>query len=152
MRYLVLLLLLIPFNVSAQPSQQQAQRGGPKSDPTSLVIRQDALSAADQVIDQITEIEDLRSRVALAEKVVQLLAKSRPERLRKLLNTIFEDAVTLKTESPKTKSMPTDLDSTLRRIIQTAAVVDVELARGYIETLSNLKPIDGVAKSASNVS
>jgi hypothetical protein len=40
----------------------------------------------------------------------------------------------------------------LRRIVQAAAVVDVELARGYIETLSNLKPIDGSAKSASNSS
>ena len=152
MRYLLILLLLIPFDILAQTTQRQAREDRPKTDPTSLAIRLDALSAADEVIDQIYEVEDLRSRVALAERIVLLLAKSRPERLRKMLTTMFDEIMTLKTEPPTTKSAPADVDSILRRIIQSAALIDVELARSYIETMASLKASDGTAKSASNAS
>ena len=149
MRYLLIVLLLIPFEVLSQTTKRQARPDTAKSDPTSAAIRQDALSVADQVIDQIKEVEDLRSRVALTEQVVRLLLKKRPERLRKLLDTIFDDAIAL-SEQSKTKSVPPDLDSILRRIIQGAALIDIELARGYIETLANVKAPDGTARSTSD--
>ena len=152
MRYLLIVLLFIPFDVLSQTKQRQAQADPAKSDPTSLTIRQDALSAADQVIDQIKEVEDLRSRVVLAERIVRLLAKQRRERLRKMLDSIFDDAIALKTQSPKTKPVPADLDSILRRIIETAALIDIESARGYIQTFSNLKALDGTAGNPSNSS
>jgi hypothetical protein len=152
MRYSVLLLVLIPFELLAQPAQRQVQKNQTRSDAVSVAIRQDALSTADQVIDQVSEVDDLRSRVALAEKVVRVLVKSRPERLRKMLNTLFEDAIALGTDSPKTKSAPLDLDAIVGRIIQTAALIDVELARSYINVVSNLKAKDGAAKKDSNAS
>ena len=151
MRYLLIVFLLIPFDALSQATKRQAQPDPAKSDPISLAIRQDALSAADQVIDEIKEVEDLRSRVELAERIVRLLVKKRPERLRKLLDTIFDDAIALSAPS-KTKSVPADLNSILRRIIQTAALIDVEFARGYIQALSNVKAPDGTAKSASDLS
>src|SRR6185503_11985820 len=133
----------------SQPASRQMPKNQTRSDAVSVAIRQDALSTADQVIDQVSEIKDLRSRVALAEKLVRILAKSRPERLRKLLNALFDDAVALKTDSAKT---PSDLDSILGRIIQTAAIIDVELARNYIEILSNLKAVDKAARSDTSAS
>ena len=151
MRYLLIVFLLTPFDALSQATKRQAQPDPAKSDPISLAIRQDALSAADQVIDEIKEVEDLRSRVELAERIVRLLVKKRPERLRKLLDTIFDDAIALSAPS-KTKSVPADLNSILRRIIQTAALIDVEFARGYIQALSNVKAPDGTAKSASDLS
>ena len=111
MRYSVVLLLLISFEVLSQPASRQVPKNQAGSDAVSLAIRQDALSTADQVIDQVIEIKDLRSRVALAEKLVRILAKSRPERLRKLLNTLFDDAIALKTDFAKTNPAPSDLDS-----------------------------------------
>src|SRR3569832_1694493 len=107
MRYLLIVFLLIPFEVLSQTTQRQARADVAKSDPISVAIRQDALSAADQVIDQIKEVEDLRSRVALAEQVVRLLVKKRPERLRKLLDTIFDDAIAF-SDQAKSTSTPAD--------------------------------------------
>jgi hypothetical protein len=150
MRFLVIVLLLIPCEVLSQTTPQPAIADQTKQESVSLTIRQDALAAAEQVIDQIKDVEDLQSRVELAEKIVRLLAKKRPERLRKMLNAIFDDAISLKTGPPKDKSVPPELDSILRRLIETAALVDIELARGYIQTLSNLKAADGTVNTASN--
>src|SRR5688572_6052051 len=125
MRFLLIILLFIPFDVLSQTTQRQAQADPARSDPASLAIRQDALTAADQVIDQIKDVEDLRSRVALAEKLVRLVAKQRRERLRKMLDAIFDNAIALKKQSPKTNSVPADLDSILRKIIETAALIDI---------------------------
>jgi hypothetical protein len=150
MRYLVVVLLLIPFDVLSQTTPRQAIPYPTKQEKKSLTVRQDALSAAEQVIEQIKDVDDLQSRVELAEKIVKLLAKKRPERLRTMLNAIFDDAISLKMGPPKNKAMPPDLDSILRRLIETAALIDVEFARGYIETLSNLRASDGIVKTASN--
>src|SRR6476659_5342045 len=89
MRYSVVLLLLISFEVLSQPASRQVPKNQAGSDAVSLAIRQDALS----------------------EKLVRILAKSRPERLRKLLNTLFDDAIALKTDFAKTNPAPSDLDS-----------------------------------------
>jgi hypothetical protein len=151
MRYLLIVFLLIPFDVLSQTRQRQAEPDAAKSDPIALAIRQDALSAADQVIDEIKEVEDLRSRVTLAEQIVRLPLKKRPERLRKLLDTIFDDAIALSAPS-KTRSAPADLNSILRRIIQSAALIDDELARGYIQALANVKAPDETARSAIDLS
>ena len=149
MRFLVILLLLIPFEALSQSSPQQSPKDTAKKNPALLAIRQDALSVANQVIDEISEVEDLGSRVGLAEKVVQLLAKTRPERCRKMLDSIFDDVVVLK-DSSKDRPTPPDVESILSRIIQAAAVVDLQLAQVYIETLSKIKELDGVGKSVSN--
>ena len=149
MRCLLIVFLLIPVDVMSQTTKRQT--GKAKSDPVTQAIRQDALSSADQVVDEIREVEDLRARVTLAEQAIRLLVKKRPERLRKLLDTIFDEAISLSDPS-KTKSAPADLNSILRQIIQTAALIDIEFARGYIQRLANVKTVDGADKSASDIS
>ena len=147
MKCLVILVILIPLAVSAQITQRQKQT---KPDPMSRAIRHDALSVAEEVIDQISEIEDLRSRVTLADKVVLLLGKSRPERLTRMLDKIFDDAMARKAESLRTKSQPEELDSILRRVIQIASRIDLALARRYIEASANIKAVKGADNDVSN--
>ena len=101
-------------------------------------------------IDEISELEDLHSRVALAERVVQLLAKARPERCRRMLNAIFDDVVALKDSSSKDRPIPPDFDSIVGRVIQAAAIVDLQLAHVYIDALSTKKDLEEVRKSGSN--
>lgn len=112
-------------------------------------IRVDALATADQVIDQINEIEDFGARVALAEKIVRVLKKSRPEHLRKMLVSLFDEAMSLRSSPAKAKSTRLDLDSVTYKIIQTAALIDVDFASGFIEALSQTAASDADARSDS---
>jgi hypothetical protein len=110
-----------------------------------LAIREDALSTVDQLIAEIGEVEDLQSRVVLAEKIVQLLAKARPDRCRKMLNAIFDEAIALRAKS-KEKSAPPNLDSSISQIIQAAAVLDLELAIKFIDASTTSKQTGSEAK------
>lgn len=150
MCFLIIFLILGTF----QPSQRQRKAPNilEKTDPASLAIRQDALVTADQAIDEISRVEDLRSRVVLAEQVVRLLSKVRPERCQKLLDTIFDDAVAMKRNSLKPKSGPADLDSIISKVIQAATLIDVELARRYVEELSEFGPADVPSRRTSGSS
>lgn len=139
MRFLAIVLFLITLAAPSQGMRRSQESKKPQqSDQVLLAIRQDALSAADQVIDEIGEVEDLRSRVALADKIVRLLAKARPDRCRKLLNTVFDEAIVLRAGG-KENTVPSDLDAIISRIIQAAAVVDLELAHRFVEALPNSK-------------
>jgi len=141
MGFLIIFLILSTFQPSPQ-NQRKAPNSLQKTDPVSLAIRQDALMTADQAIDEITRVEDLRSRVVLAEQIVRLLSKVRPERCKKLLNTIFDDAMTIKRNSLKDKSAPANLDLIISKVIQAAALIDVEFARRYVEALSESRAAD----------
>jgi len=143
MRFLTIVLCLVVL-AAPSPALHGAQRSKQpqRADHVLLAIRQDALSTVDQVIDEVGEVEDLSARVALAEKIVRFLAKARrPDRCRKMLNAIFEDAIGLRA-NPKEKSVTLDLDSIISRTIQAAAVVDLELAHRFIDTLANSKQTD----------
>lgn len=146
MRFLAVVLCLIAL-AAPSPAMQRSPRSkeSQRTDAALLAIRQDALSTVDQVIDEIGGVDDLRSRVALAEKIVRLLAQARPDRCRKMLNSIFDEAVALRT-NPKETPIPPDLDSIISRTIQAAAVIDLELAHRFIEALSNSKQTDPKAK------
>ena len=145
MRFLPIILCLIAIAGHSLAVQQSQTSNEPaRGDQVLLAIRQDALSTVNQVIDEISEVEDLRSRVVLAERIVQLLAKARPDRCRKMLSVIFDEAITLKA-NPKEK-VPPDLDSIISRTIQAAAVIDLELAHRFIEVLAKSEQTDFEAK------
>ena len=150
MRFLTIVLCLVVL-AAPSPSLQGAQRTkqSPRADQVLLAIRQDALSTVEQVIDEVGEVKDLSARVALAEKIVRILAKARPDRCRKMLKALFDEALGLRT-NPKEKSVTPDLDSIISRTIQAAAVVDLELAQRFIDSLANLKqPNPDASKDAS---
>lgn len=141
MRLVLIFLLLTPLEALAQNAQRPSQTPASKHDAVLIAIRQDALSTANSVIDEIDDIEDLHARVALAEKIVGLLYKVRADRCRKMLNSIFEDAIAQKAETSKGRSTANSY-SIISRIIQAAARIDLELAQRYIQTLSDLKSAD----------
>jgi hypothetical protein len=141
MRLILVILFLIPVAVLAATAQPPPQTPSAKQDAALLAIRQDAISTANRVIDELGEIEDLHARVALAEKIVELLHKARPDRCKKMLNSIFDDAVAQKAEKSKSGSTST-VDSIIGRVIGAAGRIDLELADRYIQTLSDLKNDD----------
>lgn len=150
MRYLsmVILALLIPFGATSQTAHRQTKTGPAKVDPASVTMRIDAVAAVDQVIDQLDEIEDLGARAALAEKIVRVVGKSRSDRLRKMVKGLFDETMNLRSAPAKAKSP--DLDSITYKIIQTAAVIDLDLASGFIEVLSQTAASTTEAKNSSN--
>ncbi|HXQ36031.1 MAG TPA: hypothetical protein VN843_18590, partial [Anaerolineales bacterium] len=125
--------------------QSQRSKEPKQGDELLLAIRRDALSTLNQVIDEMGEVEDLRSRVALAEKIVPLLAKDQPDRCRKMLNSIFNEAIASKA-NPKEKSILPDLDSIISRTIQAAAVIDLQFAHSLIESLPNSRQTEPQTK------
>ncbi len=93
-----------------------------------------AILVLDSTIDELPQVEDIRARVELAESIVKLLAKSRPEHCRSMLNALFNDAIELRaTTSSDTKDSDLDPDLILRKIIQITASFDRELSSSYIE-------------------
>lgn len=152
MRYLSLsiLALLIPFGATSQTVHGQTKAGPAKADPASVTMRIDAVATVDQVIDQLDEIEDLGARASLAEKIVRVVGKSRSDRLRKVVKGLFDETMNLRSAPAKAKSIRPDLDSITYKIIQTAAVIDLDLASGFIELLSQTAASTTEAKNNSN--
>jgi hypothetical protein len=91
----------------------------------------------DSSVDELREIGDLRARLELSESVVKLLAASKPDRCRRLLDSLFDDALRLRSAKPRDgdarRSLP-DPDLTIRKIIQIAGGFDRKLAQSYINT------------------
>lgn len=93
-----------------------------------------AILVLDSTIDELPQVEDIRARVELAESIVKLLAKSRPEHCRSMLNALFNGAIELRaTTSSDNKDSDLDPDLVLRKIIQITASFDRELSSSYIE-------------------
>jgi hypothetical protein len=125
----------------AQNTQRLPQTPANKQDAALTAIRHDAFSTANRVIDEIDELKDLHARVALAEKIVGLLYKVRPDRCQKMLNSILDDAIAQQSETSKGSST-SNSDSIISRIIQAAARVDLQLAQRYVQAVSESKNAD----------
>ena len=124
MCFIIVILLLFPVEVLADTAQLESQRAATSQDAALVAIRQDAFSTANRLIDELDEIEDLYARVAVAEKIVGLLYNVRPDRCRKMLNSIFDDAVAHKAQRLKSTST-SNPDSLIGWIIGAAARVDL---------------------------
>jgi len=91
----------------------------------------------DSVIDELREVESLEARVALAEDVIDLLIKKKPERCRQMLDSLFNDALQLGNIEDSEKQN-INLDSVMSKIIGIAARFDKKLAESYVAKYAKL--------------
>lgn len=93
-----------------------------------------AIEALESASYELQEVEDLATRVALTEGIIELLAGKRPERCRQLLESLFGDAL-----KPDRAAAP----GVLRKIIAVAADYDPKLAQNFAERYASSKETDG---------
>ena len=86
----------------------------------------------DSVIDELREVDDINARISLAETIVTLLAKSRPERCRGMLDSLFDEALQSRRDEAS-KAVESNTDAMLDRIIKIAARLDTRLAQSFVE-------------------
>lgn len=161
---LTLFSLVFPIGTLAQSVQPQSRKVSKSSKAAAVsIIRQSALSTLEGVVDELASVESLALRVELTETAVNLLAKSRPNRCRRALDSLFAKAMEtraawLKDRSQGTKSNTyagqLDPNSAIRKIIQIAASLDGKLAESYIkaytaeENLNNEDPATSREKAS----
>ena len=96
-------------------------------------LRENAIILLDSTIDELKSVEDIETRVTFATEIVRLFGEAKPARCRQMLDTIFDDLMTLKNTKPsKASSQRQSPDALLRKLIQAAASFDRKLARDYI--------------------
>lgn len=144
---LIFLIFAFPIGTLAQGVQPQSRKVSKSSKAANAsIIRQSALSTLETVVDDLPTIDNIELRVELTGIVVNLLARSRPSRCRKALDSLFTKAMEtragwLKGRKPGTVSNPyagrLDPDSAIRKIIQIAASLDGTLAQSYIEAYTD---------------
>lgn len=142
-RLLIFCILAFPIGSLAQGPQPQSRKLIKSSKASEAsIVRQSAFSTLDIVVDELPSIENIDLRIELTGTVVNLLAKSRPNRCRKALDSLFAKAMEIRAEGlkagPRGKesdpdSEQLDPDSAIRKIIQIAAALDEKLAQSYIK-------------------
>jgi hypothetical protein len=97
-------------------------------------LRQSAVTLLDSTIDELDGVEDMEARLTFSQEIVKLLAGSRPERCRQMLDSLFDELIKSKSEvAAQDKSQRTNPDLLLRKLIQAAASFDRKLAQTYID-------------------
>lgn len=147
--------LIASLSVLAQTPEKPQPRTRSKSVALENQIRQalrlSALSALDSVIEELPQVEDLQGRLLIAEGVVKALAKARPDRCRKVLDSLFDDATqNRKISSPANKDSGPNLDAIIERIVKLATLFDAKLAESYIEKYSSHDDSSGMEDQASS--
>lgn len=134
-RLLVFSLLIAPIVVKAQTSGTVPPKISTRERAVKLSpAQQNALYVLDSVIDELPKLDRVQERVSLAAAIVKLMSPMRPERCRRMLDSLFNDAIQLKqTDSSGVEDKRPDPDSIVREIIQIAAIFDVKLAQSYID-------------------
>jgi hypothetical protein len=113
-------------------AQSPPKPAKPRTADKHALVRQNALLVLDSVVDELKEVNDIQARISLAETIVTLLAKSRPERCRGMLDSLFDEALQLRRDEASQKA-GSNIDAVLDRIIKLAAQLDARLARSYVE-------------------
>jgi hypothetical protein len=136
------------------PAQQPPARKAtskPEERKKNQALVQSALTALDSVIDELPQVEDLQARLAVAEGVVKALAKSRPNRCRKVLDSLFDAARQARQAASSDKRVASpNPDAIIERIVQLATLFDAKLAESYIERYSSPDDSSGVEDEASS--
>jgi hypothetical protein len=116
-----------------------------KEDET--IDRQQATYALVFAINEMRVLNDLQARVSLAESILPLLSKSRPQSCREMLDEIFSDALrerkeltsssnanlkSLSDSKLNTEKKPNP-DAIIRNLIKIAGKFDPALAKKYVE-------------------
>lgn len=124
------LVLALGTRAGAQKPADEAHR------PSAL--RQSAVTLLDSTVDELAEVQDLETRLALSQEIVKLLAGSRPQRCRQMLDSLFDELMKSKADAAtqsntQSKGRQSNPDALLRKLIQAAAAFDAKLARTYID-------------------
>ena len=122
------------------------QADPPKEEGT--IDQQRATYALISAINEMQDLKDLQTRVLLAESILPLLAKSRPQSCRELLDAIFSDALRNKKELNSTSTAANlkpaadnklnsgktpNPDTIIRNLIKITGKFDSSLAKRYTE-------------------
>lgn len=123
-RITIFAILFVFVGTLSQPLSQSPPKGRPqaRSRDNNSAVRQNAILVLDSAIGELREVEEIRARVSMAETIVKLLAKSRPERCRNMLDSLFEAALRLRKVSSSNKAEDSNTDSILKKIIQIATI------------------------------
>ena len=113
-------------------AQSPPKPGKPRATDKHALVRQNAILVLDSVIDELREVDDIQARISLAETIVTLMAKSKPERCRGMLDSLFNEALQLRRDEAS-KGVESNTDAMLDRIIKIAAQLDARLARSFVE-------------------
>jgi hypothetical protein len=112
-----------------------------------------ALDALDAVADELREAGDLGARVRLAGEVVKLLAGVKPERCRRLLDALFDEALKKKAgDASGSGRQNPEADSVVGEVIAVAAQFDRQLAASYVERFARAEDEAGERESSSQTS
>ena len=100
--------------------------------------REMALVSLDSVVDELRDVGDINARVRLADELVGLLARTKRERCRQLLDALFDDALKMwaaeEAGAAGTEARnPGAADSVVGEVIGVAARFDQKLAASYVE-------------------
>jgi hypothetical protein len=145
----LILLSLLTLAPRAQESPATAKRTRPDKQQQLSSVQKSAISALEPLLEDIRQVDDLWERVALAETLVSLLFTRRPEASRKLLNSLLDDCIRLKTAAAdEDKTKRADPDSLVRKIIQIAANFDQKLAKSLLERYNNTSDQEPTSSTA----
>ena len=145
--YFILLSVLILVPHPQEPPTTTKRTRPDKQQIASA--QKNAISALEPLLEDIRQVDDLREQVALAETLISLLSTKRPEACRKLLNSLLDDCISLKTDAAEEdKTERADPDSLARKIIQIAANFDHKLAKSLLERYSNISDQEPTSSTA----
>lgn len=131
-RVAAVLCLVLALGTRAGAQKPANEAHGPSA------LRQSAVTLLDSTVDELAEVQDLETRLALSQEIVKLLAGSRPQRCRQMLDSLFDELMKLKGDAAtqsnsQSKGRQANPDALLRKLIQAAAAFDAKLARTYID-------------------
>jgi hypothetical protein len=149
--FLIFGILFVPLSTAAQPSSQSSPNTPPrsKSRDANSAVRQSAILVLDSAIDELREVEDIQARVSMTETIVKLLAKSKHEHCRNMLDSLFDNALRLQKADSSDRAGGSNTDSILQKIIQIAAQLDRKLAQSYIDRYTVKEDRNGGEPSTS---
>lgn len=129
---------------------QSVSRTSPSRDrDRNSTARQSAILLLDSAIEELQEIEDIEARVSMAQTIVKVLGKSRPERCHKMLDSLFDAAL----QRQKMESSGTEESSSsifLQKIIRIAAELDRGFAQSYIDRYVSTENSSGEKSTSSS--
>ena len=127
-------IVLVAITAYGQSPPAAKSKKQPEKNYGVSALHQKANYLLESAADEVRVLESLDSSVALAEEIVKLLARQKPEKCRQLLDAIFDKLMLAKSAgTPETESR---LNSSIRRLISIAGTFDYKLAQSYIEKFS----------------
>ena len=149
--FTICLSLFLGADPTTQSLAQSVRRTSPShSRDSDSTTRQSAILLLDSAIEELGEIEDIRARVSMAETIVKLLGKSRPERCHKMLDSLFDATLQLQKMGPSGKGERSDSNVILEKIIQIAAELDRSFAQSYIDRYVSIEDSSSEKSTASS--